>query len=108
VTNAFGAMRVARTLSDRPDVVIGPSVPIGTGWAALRIAAARGAAFVFEVRDVWPIALVYDGGLSRWSPVYFAFRWMEKQLYRRAQRISATMPFLFEHVSESGGNPQKV
>jgi len=33
---------------------------------------------------------------------------MEKSLYRESQRISATVPFLFEHVSESGSNPGKV
>jgi glycosyltransferase involved in cell wall biosynthesis len=68
----------------------------------------KGAAFVYEVRDVWPIALVDDGGLSRMNPVYHAFRVMEKSLYRDSQRISATMPFLFEHVSESGGDTRKV
>jgi glycosyltransferase involved in cell wall biosynthesis len=68
----------------------------------------KGAAFVFEVRDVWPIALVYDGGLSRRSPVYYSFRIIEKYLYRKSQRISATMPFIHQHVSESGSNPEKV
>jgi glycosyltransferase involved in cell wall biosynthesis len=68
----------------------------------------KDAAFVFEVRDVWPIALVYDGGLSKNSPVYYAFRIIEKYLYRKCQRISATMPFLHEHVAESGSDPDKI
>lgn len=108
LSNARRSLQAARTLEDRPDVVIGPSVPLGTGWAAERIARRTGAAFVFEVRDVWPIALVEDGGLSRTSPVYFAFRHIEKSLYRRSQRISSTVPFLFEHVRESGSDPAKV
>jgi glycosyltransferase involved in cell wall biosynthesis len=108
LSNIWRSIQVARILSDTPDVVIGPSVPLGTGWAALKIARMKGAAFVFEVRDVWPIALVDDGGLSKRNPVYYAFRFIERNLYRNSQRISATMPFLYQHVSESGSNPEKV
>lgn len=108
LSNAWRAIQVAKMLSDKPNVVIGPSVPLGTGWAASKIAAMKGAAFVFEVRDVWPIALVDDGGLSKISPVYYAFRITEKYLYRKSQRISATMPFIFDHVSDSGSDPEKV
>jgi glycosyltransferase involved in cell wall biosynthesis len=108
LSNAWRSIQVARTLPEKPDVVIGPSVPLGTGWAALKIAEMKRAAFVFEVRDIWPISLVDNGRLSKRSPVYYAFRFIEKSLYRKAQRISATMPFIFDHVSESGGNPEKV
>lgn len=108
LSNAWRSILVARTLSEKPDVVIGPSVPLLTGWAALKIARMNRAAFVFEVRDVWPIVLVDDGGLSKNSPVYHAFRSIEKYLYRKSQRISATMPFIYQHISESGSNPEKV
>ena len=108
LSNAWRSIQVSRCFSDRPDVVIGPSVPLGTGWAASTIATMKDAAFVFEVRDVWPIALVYDGGLSMHNPVYHLFRFVERYLYRKCQRISATMPFLHEHVAESGSNPDKI
>ncbi len=108
LSNARRSLQVARNMEEKPDVVIGPSVPLGTGWAGSRIAERKGAAFVFEVRDVWPIALVDDGGLSKRSPVYHVFRSMEKSLYRKAQRISATMPFIQRHVGESGSDPEKV
>jgi len=108
LSNAFRSIQVSRILSDKPDVVIGPSVPLGTGWAASKIAKMKKASFVFEVRDVWPIALVDDGSLSKRNPFYHAFRFLEKHLYRTTQRISATMPFIFQHVSESGSNPEKV
>lgn len=105
---AWCALKVAGCLEDVPDVVVGDSVPPTAGWAASTIARRSGAGFVFQVRDVWPIALVYDGGLSRWSPIYFAFRFLEKYLYRRANRICATMPFLHQHVRKSGGDPDKI
>ena len=108
ISNAWRSLQVARTLSDKPDVVIGPSVPLGTGWAASRIAKKKRASFIFEIRDVWPIALVDDGGMSKSSLVYYIFRSIEKNLYRNAHRISAAMPFIFDHVSNSGSDPKKV
>ncbi|MBE0603186.1 MAG: glycosyltransferase family 4 protein, partial [Deltaproteobacteria bacterium] len=108
VSNAWRAFQAARTFSDVPDVVIGPSVPLLCGWAAMKLAQRNGAAFVFEVRDVWPFALAADGGISKNGPVYLAFRYIEKLLYRKAQRISAVLPFIFDHVSRSGGDPKKV
>lgn len=108
LTNAWRAFQVSNSLTDTPDVVIGPSVPIGTGWAAQKIAKLKKAAFVYEIRDVWPIALVYDGGIKKNSIVYRVFRLMEKKLYREAQKISATMPLVYDHVAASGGDPRKV
>lgn len=108
ISNAYRSIQVTRTLSEKPDVVIGPSVPLGTGWAASVIASWKNAAFVFEVRDVWPIALVDDGGLSKRSPIYYAFRYVEKYLYRKAHKISSALPFIFDHVSDSGSNPGKI
>ncbi len=107
-SNAWRSLQVAQTLSDKPDVVIGPSVPLGTGWAASKVARREKAAFVFEVRDVWPILLVLTGGLSQKSPVYFVFRCIEKYLYRISHRISSVLPLIFQHVAESGGDPKKV
>jgi glycosyltransferase involved in cell wall biosynthesis len=108
VSNTVRAFQAARTFPDVPDVVIGPSVPLLCGWAAMKLAERHGAAFVFEVRDVWPFALAADGGISKYGPVYLGFRFIEKLLYRKAFRISAVLPFIFDHVAESGGDPKKV
>ena len=102
------AIQAQRTITDNPDVVVGDSVPPTAGLTAAFLARSKNAAFVFQVRDAWPLALVHDGGLSRWSPIYFAFRLIEKLLYRLANRICATMPFLHNHVKNSGGDPDKI
>lgn len=108
ISNAWRAIQVARILRDKPDVIIGPSVPLLTGWAALKIAQMKNAAFVFEVRDIWPQALVDLGVLSINSLPYKLFRLLEKYLYRRAQRISAVLPFTWKHVENSGVSSNKV
>ena len=108
LTNVIGTLRSSRVLPDRPDIIIGPSVPTLTGWAAYLLAKRYGVPFIYEVRDVWPDALVDIGGLSRDSLVYRVFRYIEKLLYRRAQRTSSVLPFLAGHVAASGGDPARV
>jgi glycosyltransferase involved in cell wall biosynthesis len=108
LSNAWRSFQVSRHLQDIPDIVVGPSVPILTGWAASVIAKHKDAAFIFEVRDIWPQSLVDLGALTTHSPVYFAFRNLEKYLYRRARRISAVLPLTWKHVARSGVAPDKV
>jgi len=108
LSNMLRSLKVEKLIYHKPDVVIGPSVPIGTGLVALRIAKKYKAAFVYEVRDVWPIALVDDGGLSKNSPIYFIFRFIEKILYKECNKISSTVPFLHQHVEDSGADPDKI
>jgi len=108
LSNAWRAVQVAQTILEKPDVVIGPSVPLGTGWAASKIADMKDAAFVFEVRDIWPQALVDLGVLGRSDILYKIFRLLEKYLYRKAIRISAVLPLTWKHVSNSGADSDKV
>ena len=106
--NAIRILQASKILGDKPEVVLGPSVPILTGWAGAVLASRYRAPFIFEVRDVWPDALVDIGGLSSRSPVFYVFRYIEKMLYRRAERISSTLPYLSEHVANSGSDPAKI
>jgi glycosyltransferase involved in cell wall biosynthesis len=88
------------------DVVIGPSVPITTGFAAYLYAKSVGAKFVFEVRDVWPIALVMLGGISKLNPIYWIYRWIEIFLYKHSDLIVSALPSIDKHVSDV--NPRGV
>lgn len=106
--NVRRVLQSSRTLGDRPDVVLGPSVPLLTGWAAARLADRYRVPFIFEVRDVWPDALVDIGGLKKNSLMYRVFRHVEKLMYRKAARISSTLPNLADHVAGSGSDPAKI
>lgn len=106
--NAFRCLQFAKQDEEVPDVVVGPSVPIFTGLAASKLAETKGAAFVYEVRDVWPQALVDLGAISSNSLTYKIFRHVEKKLYKKAISISAVLPLTSSHVERSGGNPNKV
>lgn len=108
LSNVWRSLQAARALAATPDIIIGPSVPTLTGWAASHLAERYRVPFVFEVRDVWPDSLVDNGGLSRSSVVYHAFRHIEKSMYRRASRICSVLPYLSEHVASSGSDPAKL
>ena len=86
-----------------PDVIIGPSVPLPTSLAALLIARRLNAPFVFEIRDVWPEALVLMGAMQKPGVTYLVFRAIEKFLYKKAAGIISTLPYVAEHISESVG-----
>jgi glycosyltransferase involved in cell wall biosynthesis len=108
LTNVWRTVRAAARLGFEPDVVLGPSVPLLTGWGAMYLARKYRVPFIFEIRDVWPDALVDIGGLKKSSVVYRVFRLIEKQLYRRAARISSTLPYLDDHVRRAGSDPAKI
>lgn len=108
IDNARRVLNSSKKLGDRPDVVLGPSVPLLTGWAAMRLADRYRVPFIFEVRDVWPDALVDIGGLRQNSLTYRVLRYIEKMLYQKAISISSTLPNLASHVALSGSNPAKI
>jgi glycosyltransferase involved in cell wall biosynthesis len=108
LTNVWRLIRVTRSLGLKPDVILGPSVPLLTGWGAMYLARKYDVPFIFEVRDVWPDALVDIGGLKKSSVTYCVFRYIEKQLYQRAVRISSTLPYLDDHVRSAGSEAAKI
>lgn len=106
--NARQVIYISKLVDGRPDVILGPSVPILTGWAAYRLSRRYEVPFVFEVRDVWPAALVDMGALSKLNPIYYIFRYIEKFLYKYSAKISSTLPYLSQHVASSGADPKKI
>src|SRR5512135_1475646 len=86
---------------DHVDVVWGTSPPIFQGVAAWGLARLKGARFLFEVRDLWPQFAVAVGVLK--SPLLIrASEWLEKFLYRRADRVIVNSPGFIAHVKARG------
>lgn len=84
------------------DVVWGTCPPIFQGVTAWLVARLKGIPFLFEVRDLWPKFAIAVGVLK--NPVIIAMsEWLEKFLYRRADRLIVNSPGYIEHVSERGG-----
>jgi glycosyltransferase involved in cell wall biosynthesis len=84
------------------DVVWGTSPPIFQGVTAWALARLKGAKFLFEVRDLWPQFAVAVGVLT--NPILVRMsEWLERFLYRRADRVMVNSPGFREHVEVRGG-----
>jgi glycosyltransferase involved in cell wall biosynthesis len=83
------------------DVVWGTSPPIFQGITAWALARLKGAKFLFEVRDLWPQFAIAVGVLK--NPLLIRLSlWLERFLYRRADRVIVNSPGYLNHVSERG------
>lgn len=58
---------------------------------------------IFEIRDIWPLTLVEEGGYSPANPFVKLLAWVERFGYRRADLVVGTMPNLSAHVRDVAG-----
>lgn len=96
---SFVAMAIAASLrlSRRYDVVAATSPPLPVALAGEIIARLKGASFVMDVRDLWPLAA---GALKELSNARM-YRWaerLEQYLYSRASRITVTTKAFEHHI----------
>ena len=83
------------------DLVWGTSPPIFQGVTAWVLARIKGAKFLFEVRDLWPQFAIAVGVLK--NPVLILLsEWLERFLYRRADRLMVNSPGFLEPVTSRG------
>jgi glycosyltransferase involved in cell wall biosynthesis len=83
------------------DLVWGTSPPIFQGVTAWLLARLKGVPFLFEVRDLWPTFAIAVGVLK--SPLLIKMSlWLERFLYRHADRMIVNSPGYLVHVAERG------
>jgi glycosyltransferase involved in cell wall biosynthesis len=83
------------------DLVWGTSPPIFQGLTAWLLASLKRSPFLFEVRDLWPAFAVQVGVLR--NPLLIRLsEWLERFLYRRANRVMVNSPGFIEHVQGRG------
>jgi glycosyltransferase involved in cell wall biosynthesis len=84
------------------NVVWGTSPPIFQGVTAWLLARLKGAKFLFEVRDLWPLFAVAVGVLR--NPLLIGMSdWLERFLYKHADRVIVNSPGFVAHVTSRGG-----
>jgi glycosyltransferase involved in cell wall biosynthesis len=83
------------------DLVWGTSPPIFQGLSAWALARLKGVPFLFEVRDLWP-AFAVQVGVLRQPILIRASEWLERFLYRRAERVIVNSPGFIQHVETHG------
>lgn len=103
---AQAAERVAKGL-DRPDIVFATHTPLTVGLAGIALRRYFDVPFVFEVRDLWPEALVNVGALSNPAAIWWLRR-MARRIYRAADHIVALSPGMKEGIVQAGVAAEKV
>ena len=89
------------------DLVWGTSPPIFQGVTALLLARLKGIPFLFEVRDLWPAFAIAVGVLS--NPILInSSLWLERFLYKNADRVMVNSPGYIEHVTQRGAKNVKL
>lgn len=100
------AARVGKGLP-RPDVVIATHTPLPVGTAGLALQRHFDVPFVFEVRDLWPEALVNVGVLKNPAAIWWLRR-MAKKIYAGANHIIALSPGIKDGIVRAGVPAGKV
>jgi glycosyltransferase involved in cell wall biosynthesis len=93
---------------ERPDVVSGVSVHPFAGFAGYVLARLKRARFLFEETDLWPQTLIDLGRLRADSTAARAMRWMERFLYKRAERIVMLWRHTDAYVESQGVSRKKI
>ena len=86
------------------DLVWGTSPPIFQGFTAWLLARLKSVPFLFEVRDLWPEFAIAVGVLKNRFLIVLS-EWLERFLYRRADRVVINSPGFEEHVRQRGARP---
>ena len=76
------------------DYVIGESVPPLCGLAAFFCAFKNKSKFIYQIRDPWPISLVYSGLLNKKSLIYIFFEKINKFIIKKSYFIISVLPYL--------------
>jgi glycosyltransferase involved in cell wall biosynthesis len=97
LSSLWAGLRVQRV-----DLVWGTSPPIFQGLTAWILARWKRVPFLFEVRDLWP-AFAVAVGVLRQPFLIRASEWLERFLYRHADRLVVNSPGFIEHVERRGG-----
>jgi glycosyltransferase involved in cell wall biosynthesis len=100
------ATKVGKKLT-KPDVVFATHTPLPIGLAGAALGRYFDVPFVFEVRDLWPEALVNIGALSNSLAIWYLRR-MAKKIYCQAKHIVALSPGIKEGIVRAGISPEKV
>lgn len=83
----------------KPDIIVGSSVHLFAVWSAYKLSKRYNTPFVMEVRDLWPQTLI-DMGISKWHPFIISLGWLEKYLYKKADKIISNLPYAYDYIGQ--------
>ncbi|MCS5585334.1 glycosyltransferase family 4 protein [Marinobacter sp.] len=94
----FKVLSLNKALLPKPDVIVVSSLSLLTVLSGLWLKRKYGCRLVFEVRDIWPLTIVEEGGFKASNPLIKVLSFVERLGYEKSDAIIGTMPNLAEHV----------
>ncbi|MDD5360371.1 MAG: glycosyltransferase family 4 protein [Sulfurovaceae bacterium] len=91
----------------KPDIIIGSSVHLFAVYSAYRLSTKYKVPFIMEVRDLWPQTLI-DMGISRWHPFIMLLGYLEKFLYKKADKVIVLLPKANQYIEKLGIKKEKI
>jgi glycosyltransferase involved in cell wall biosynthesis len=101
-------LKLNKSKFKKPNIIVVSSLSLLTILNGIYLKNKYNCKLVFEVRDIWPLTLLEEGGYSRWNPLIIFLGMIEAWGYKKADLIVGTMPNLKEHVSNILGYAKKV
>ncbi len=104
----WNILRLAKSDLPAPEVIIVSSLSILTILNGFLLKRKYKCPLVFEVRDIWPLTLVEEGGFSAKNPLVLFLGFIERLGYKYSDTLVGTMPNLGQHVEEVLGFSRQV
>ena len=105
--NCVRVMKKLLKTGENPDIIYTSSPSPFCCYTAMRFAKKRNIPTVFEVRDLWPLSITeYNQSISENNLAIKVLYAMEKQLYKKADRIIFTMAGGKDYIRDKGWENQ--
>ena len=105
--NCVRVMKKLLKTGENPDIIYTSSPSPFCCYTAMRFAKKRNIPTVFEVRDLWPLSITeYNQSISENNLAIKVLYAMEKQLYKKADRIIFTMAGGKDYIRDKGWDDQ--
>lgn len=82
----------------KPDTIVVSSLSLLTILNGILLKRKYKCRLIFEIRDIWPLTIVEEGGFSNSNLAVKLLGYVEKLGYKNSDAIIGTMPNLVEHV----------
>ena len=93
--NSFSILKI----NQKFDLIIGPSVPLINSFFGLIFSKIIKSKFYYEIRDVWPDALVYNKVISKYNPIYSLLKILEIVIYKYSDGVISSLTNTKKYIS---------
>lgn len=94
----WNLLRLSKKKLAKPDAIVISSLSLLTIFNGLLLRRKYKCRLIFEVRDIWPLTIIHESGVSPKNPFVILLSWTERLAYKQADAVIGTMPNLEEHV----------